>query len=356
LTTLARATIDLAALHHNLQQVRKKINGAKILAMIKSNGYGHGLVRMARAFKDSDALGVATLGEALELREAGITSLIVIMQGFNEPRELDDIITHQLTPVIHDHAQIDLLAKANLTAPQFVWLHVDTGMHRLGFVDDEIGQAIQRLSQIENLTNIGLMTHLADADNPKHDYTQVQLQRFQELANEWAGPKSICNSAGILAFLEAIADWVRPGIMLYGVSPFAGRTGLDENLQPAMTLSSMLIAVKNLKKGEPVGYGCTYCCPEDMPIGIVAIGYGSGYPRHAKSGTPVLVGDHEVSLIGRVSMDMLTVDLRGVPNPRVGDPVTLWGKGLPIERVAECAETIAYELLCHVGSRVDFYL
>lgn len=350
-----KAYIDLNALSHNLARVRQIAKNHTILSMIKSNGYGHGLARVANALPDSDAFGVALLEEALHLRQQGVSKPIVVMSGFLAANDLVQFAQFDFIPVIHSVYQIELLEKAHLEKPLSVWIKMDTGMHRLGFVVEEFTHAMSRLQQCHCVARpINVMTHLADADNSDKTYTQQQLQEFIELTRALPGKKSIANSAGILAYPESLVDWVRPGIMLYGISPFADRTGVDENLLPVMTLVSKLMAVKSLKKGDAIGYGMTYRCPQDMLVGVVAIGYGDGYPRHAKSGTPTLIQGLECPLVGRVSMDMITVDLRNAPRATIGDEVVLWGRDLPIEKVAFCSETIGYELLCSVTKRVEF--
>lgn len=350
-----QAYIDLLALKYNFHRVRQIVGHQKILVMVKANGYGHGLLRVVNALKEeADAFGVACIEEALSLREAGITNTVVLMSGFLDQFELRALIENQIDAVVHQNLQIDILEK-HLTQPVSVWLKVDTGMHRLGFMPSEVKAVHQRLMALSNVKKpIPIMTHLADADNINREFTYLQLRHFADITQNLVSPKSIANSAAILAYPESYADWVRPGIMLYGVSPFSNRTGLQEELKPVMTLISKLIAIKHLKKGDYVGYGCTWRCPEDMPTGVIAIGYGDGYPRHAQNGTPVLLNGKICPLVGRVSMDMITVDLRPQPNAQIGDKVTLWGNGLPIEKVAACANTIGYELLCDVTKRVKF--
>lgn len=349
------AYIDLSALRHNLQQVRVRADSRKILAMVKADGYGHGIVRVAQALNDADALGVAAIEEAIILREAQITKPIFIMSRFYDADQLSLCLRHRLAIIIHQPYQVEILERAHLPEPITVWLKLETGMHRLGLLPEQFINAWQRLQRLPWVNKpIGLMTHLACADEPDHPLTAQQLQQFQQLTADFPGPKSMANSAAILSRPDALGDWVRPGIMLYGASPFANQTGIQANLRPVMTLTSHLIAVPRAKRGDWVGYGATWQCPEDMPIGIVAIGYGDGYPRHARNGTPVLVNGAICPLIGRVSMDMIAVDLRPTPAAQVGDPVTLWGEGLPVEHIAECAETISYELFCQVTQRVEF--
>ena len=275
-----------------------------------------------------------------------------------EAAELGRIQLHQLQVVIHAQYQIDMLnalAEKNPTGIKLtVWLKIDTGMHRLGFDPQQAGQVLQQLQANRLVSDIIAMTHLANADDVSDDTTRKQLLLFDKTIGNTRLPQSIANSAGILGWPQSQGDFVRPGIMLYGVNPFVDGVGADYDLRPVMTLQSRLIAVNQYRKGDRVGYGGNWQCPEDMRIGVVAIGYGDGYPRHAPNGTPVLLNAQRVPLVGRVSMDMVTVDLRSQPNAQVGDEVVLWGEGLPVEEIARQAGTIAYELLCGVTQRVRF--
>jgi len=351
----ARAEINTQALRNNLQQVRNAAPGRSIMAVIKADAYGHGLVTVARALEQADGFAVACLAEAQQLRDAEIHKPLLLLQGVQNTAELTRAQQLALELVVHRSGQIDLLEQADNTAAVKVWLKVDTGMHRLGVALREADACWQRLQKCQSVVApLRLMTHLANADNIDDQTTQRQVNRFYDLPMSVDAECSVANSAGVLAWPVSHADWVRPGIMLYGVSPFANGEAALSGLQPVMTLTSQLIAVKTLLKGATVGYGGTWECPEDMPIGIVSIGYGDGYPRHAASGTPVLVNGQRVPLIGRVSMDMLCVDLRTVPEAHEGDSVTLWGEGLAVEEVARYAGTIGYELLCQLTGRVAF--
>lgn len=358
MTRATRAVIDLAALQHNLQVSRHAAPHSKQMAIIKAHAYGHGMVRIAQALeRDADAFGVALIEEAIPLREAGISKPILLLEGINSERDLTLVRAYRLDCVVHHESQLRMLEAAR-GEPITIWLKIDTGMHRLGFKPQVARSVYQRLQNTEVVTQpIYLMTHLANADDRDDDFTEQQLKDFYETiqfsdAEASNIPCSIANSAGVLGWPASHADWVRPGIMLYGVSPFVVGMGSDYELKPVMTLQSELIAVNQLKKGDRVGYGGSWTCPEDMPIGVVAIGYGDGYPRHAQSGTPVLINGIRSHLAGRVSMDMITVDLRKQPNAQPGDPVILWGEGLLVEEVADYAGTIAYELLCSVTNRV----
>lgn len=344
--------IDLRALRHNLQRVHQAAPGCRVMAAIKANGYGHGLVRVANALEESDSFGVACIDEALELRAAGVTAPIILLEGFFHPDEIPLVEQHRLELLLHHPVQIAALEQATIRKPIRVWLKVDTGMHRLGVSPEETASLWQRLEHHPGLHPLGQMTHLACADEPDHPATATQLELFHRATASLPGERAIANSAGVLGWPETHAEWVRPGIMLYGISPFVGGRAAEHDLVPVMTLSSELIAVNRLREGDTVGYGATWRCPEAMTIGVVATGYGDGYPRHAVAGTPVLVNGRRVPLIGRVSMDMLCVDLRSQPDAQIGDPVVLWGDGLPVEEIAEASGTIAYELLCSVTGRV----
>ena len=349
----ALATIDLQALKYNFARVKEIAPQSSILTMIKSNGYGHGLVWVAKTLMN--AFGVACIDEALILREHGIIVPIVVMRGFIDKKELNKFIQYNLVAVIHHSHQVNILEKSNTASPLQVWLKVDTGMHRLGFSLKKAGSVYSRLSACLSVQKpIGLMTHLSDADNEDRSFTEWQINQFMEITKNKNVPKSAVNSAGLLAYPTAFFDWVRPGIMLYGVSPFSWETGTERNLKSVMTLSAKIIAIKNCRPRDMVGYGCTWHSSKNIPIGIVGIGYGDGYPRHVPSGTPTLLHGKICPLIGRVSMDMITIDLRRKPDAKIGDEVILWGNGLPVERIAKKAGTIGYELLCQITQRVQF--
>jgi alanine racemase len=353
MTRDARAVIDLTALRHNLQVARDAAPAAKVLAVVKGNGYGHGLLPTAQALTAADGLAVSCLSEALPLREAGIAKPIVLLEGLFDARELELIEQHRLDLVVHSLWQVEALERAGLRRPPNIWLKVDSGMHRLGLPARALRDAYRRLRDL-GAGNLRLMTHLACADDRSSDYTRHQLAEFSRACEGLVGERSIANSAGLLAWPDTRADWVRPGIMLYGASPFADDLPQRPSLRPVMTLSSRIIAIQTFRRGERIGYAGAYTCPEDMPIGVVAMGYADGYPRHAPTGTPALVNGQRTQLVGRVSMDMLCVDLRGVGSAQVHDSVTLWGEGLPVEEVAQASGTISYELLCKLTGRVRF--
>ena len=355
MTRATRAEINLAALKHNLQVAQQAVPNSRQMAIIKANGYGHGIVEVARALRNTDAFGVATLDEAINLREGGIYHPIVLLEGFTRATELPLIHAYDLECVIHHKSQVSILEKTN-DKPVKIWLKIDTGMHRLGFEVSEAQKTYERLSDCASVIKpIRLMTHLANADDRNDQNTEEQCESFTSAIKSLGNVEtSIANSAGILGWPISHTNWVRPGIMLYGVSPFTDSLGEQHKLKPVMTLQSELIGIKQLKKGDRVGYGGTYTCDADMTVGVVAIGYGDGYPRHARTGTPVLVNDTTVQLVGRVSMDMVTVDLSKCPSAKIGDAVTLWGEGLPVETIASNANTIGYELLCGVTQRVVY--
>lgn len=350
--------VSRAALQHNLQRVRELMPGSRVLAMIKADAYGHGALVAAEALSAADGFGVAFLQEALALRAAGVAHPVTILEGVFTPEEMAAVVQHQLTTVVHQEAQIRMLEAVPAATPVDVWLKLDTGMHRLGFVPEQVPDAWRRLASLPGVRSVGLVTHFARADEPATGHTAQQIAVFRSLQSVLQAetghpvPDSLANSAGILAWPAAQGSWVRPGIMLYGSSPFADRSAEELGLKPVMTLHSRLIAIHEIEAGEPVGYGGTWVAPRDTRIGVVAIGYGDGYPRHAANGTPVLVNGVRVPLAGRVSMDMSTVDLGSLP-AAIGDPCILWGEGLPADEVAACSGTISYELFCKITARVQ---
>lgn len=353
----AQAQINGAALEHNLSRVKQLAPQAKILAMVKSNGYGHGVATVVNYLERADAFGLARLGEATRLRELGVKKPLVLMEGFLQQDELQAIDKYHLEVVIHQPWQVEMLEAYQFKKPVKVWLKVNTGMHRLGVEPEMCLALFQRLKASPQVDDdIHLMTHFACADERDSVMTRKQMTLFYDLVKELSSPRSLANSAGIIAWPDSHSDWVRPGLMLYGASPFSDKTAEDLALKPAMTLTSKLIAINKICKGQTVGYGATWTAPEDMVLGVVAIGYGDGYPRYARNGTPVLVAGHSCSLVGRVSMDMLTVDLRSYIDAKVGDNVTLWGEGLPVETIALWADTVPYTLLTGITSRVDYQI
>jgi alanine racemase len=345
-----RARIDSAALRHNLGAARRRAPRSRIWAVVKANAYGHGLARAARALSAADGLALIELDAALELRRAGERRPILLLQGFFSPGELEPIAIHGLTTVVHDPEQLAMLEKARLPKRIAVIAKVNTGMNRLGFAAEDLRGVLERLRNCPGVGEIALMTHFADADGKGG--VRWQLERFEAATAGVDLPKSLANSAALLRYPESHKDWVRPGIMLYGCSPFPDESAEALGLKPAMTLESELIAVRDLRPGDSVGYGRIYTAGGPMRIGIVACGYADGYPRHAPTGTPVLVGGKRTRTVGRVAMDMLFADLTGIPEAAVGSPVTLWGEGLSADEVAASAGTVSYELLCALSQRV----
>lgn len=349
----ARARIGIAALRHNLAYVRRVARGARVVAVIKANGYGHGAVPIARALGErADLLGVACLEEALELRESGIAAPILLMEGAFFPDEVPVADRLGLRLVVHCREQLDWILAARPHRPLGCWLKVDSGMHRVGFAPTDLAAAYAALRDCAHAGPVTLMTHFARADEPDDPYTLRQLERFADCCAGIPAPRSLANSAAILAWPASVADWVRPGIMLYGASPLGDDHPSAAALRPVMSLESALIAVRELPAGEPVGYGGRFVCTGPTRVGVVAMGYADGYPRHAPDGTPVAVAGRPARVIGRVSMDMLTVDLTGLPQARAGDPVELWGALVSANAVAQASGTIAYELFAGLSQRV----
>ena len=352
---MTQAIINLSSCRHNLSVAKKTAAKSRCIAVIKANAYGHGMVKIAQALNDTDAFAVARISEAIELREAGISIPIILLEGFSSKNELELIVKYKFDSVIHSEEQLKLLENFESSLINII-IKIDTGMHRLGYMPEDVTEVYSRLQQCSCVDkNITLMTHFSSADDKHDDKTLKQIEVFYQSIEELPESElSLSNSAGILGWPQSHASWNRPGIMLYGVSPFINSIANEHNLKPVMTLKSQLISVKEIKKGEAIGYGGTYVCDKDMTVGIVAIGYGDGYPRHAKTGTPVLVNGKVSQLLGRVSMDMICVDLSEQKNAKINDPVILWGEGLAIEDIADSAGTIAYELLCAVTNRVEF--
>ena len=349
------ATIHLAALRENLRRVRQLAPHSRIMAVVKADGYGHGLERVAHALASADAFGVATLDDAQRLRAAGLSNRIVLLEGFDEPSDLAEMRRLRLESIVHHSSQIEILEHDRDPRPLKVWLKVDSGMHRLGFAPDAVASAWQRLRRLPQVEReIALMSHFASADVPGDVATPAQIERFTRTCMGMDAERSLANSAGVLLWPQAHADWVRVGGLLYGISAVEGRCGEEFGLHPAMSLSARIIAINTIAAGERVGYAGAWQAPQDMRIAVAAIGYGDGYPRHAATGTPVLLRGRHASVVGRVSMDMITLDLREHDDAEVGDTIVLWGRGLPVETVAACSETIGYELVCGMTRRVQF--
>jgi alanine racemase len=277
-----------------------------------------------------------------------------VLEGIHAAEQLDDACAQKLELVFHHPQQLDWLEQTAVNEPLTVWIKLDTGMHRLGFRADELASVWQRLIDCQWVSDIRLMTHFANADNRNSLSTNEQIQHFNDACEAYPVDKSLANSAGVLGWPEAHADWVRPGIMLYGSSPFLDGDAVTDDLQPVMTLRSQLIAINEYQAGDAIGYGSTFVCDRPMRVGVIAIGYGDGYPRHARTGTPVLVKGQRCQLLGRVSMDMISIDLTDIADAQIGDEALLWGEGLSVDEVARCADTISYELLCGLTRRVQF--
>jgi alanine racemase len=354
---LIRAVIDTGALRHNLARIREQAGRARVMAVVKANAYGHGLVPTALALGDADAFAVARLDEGLALRAAGITQPIVLLEGVFTAEQLVQAARHGFELVLHDALQIELLEEMTGAHRFVLWIKIDTGMNRLGFPEREFPAALARVLRLNPAPlEIRLLTHLASADERDNRVTNEQLARFRAATAGLNYPISIANSAGIFGGVQINCDWVRPGGVLYGASPFADGSGGDLGLKPVMTLESSVIALRHLAAGERVGYGGAWSAPRDSTIAIVAAGYGDGLPRALPAGTPVLVNGARAPLVGRVSMDMIAVDVTELVGVQVGTPAILWGRGLPVEEVARHALTIPYELLCSVSQRVPHEL
>jgi len=350
---LIRAIVDTAALRHNLDRVRATAPAARVMAVIKANAYGHGLVPAAKALAQTDGFAVARLEEGLALRAAGLANRILLLEGVFGPEQLAAAAQQHFDLIVHSVEQLEMLEARAGTDVISAWIKVDTGMNRLGFRLEQFATAYDRLRRVANVApDPTLMTHLANADDRRDAMTARQLRAFAVATNGLVGARSIANSAALLAWPDTRADWVRPGVALYGVSPFASGTGAELGLRPVMTLQTEVIAVKDVRVGETVGYGGAWRASRDTRLAVVAAGYGDGYPRSVESGTPVLVNGHRAPLVGRVSMDMITVDVTDLPGVATGDPVVLWGEGVPVEEIARHAGTIPYELICGVSQRV----
>ncbi len=349
------ATIDTAAFVANYRHAKSLAPGARAVAVVKANGYGHGAIRLAQALGDeADALAVACSEEAMELRESGIGNPILLLEGVYEPDEIRNAARHGLQMVVHSQTQLEWLLAARPARPLAIWLKIDTGMHRRGLAAAEVASAYRRLAASPNVAGVVLMSHFARADETDNAATQTQLEAFRHCTDGIEASCSLANSAAIMAWPDTRRDWIRPGIMLYGSSPLDRAAADRVPLSAVMRLESQLIATRELAAGESIGYGARYTCDRPTRVGVVAIGYADGYPRHAPDGTPVAVNGRLTRLIGRVSMDMLTVDLSGQPEARIGDPVELWGQLVDVGEIARLSDTIAYELLTRINRRVHF--
>ncbi|ALS67782.1 alanine racemase [Pandoraea apista] len=349
-----KVSIHTAALAHNLDVARRHAPNAKVWAVVKANAYGHGIDNAFPGLRDTDGFGLLDLDEAVRLRELGWAGPILLLEGFFKPEDLAIVDEYGLTTTVHSDEQLRMLETTRLKKPLNIQLKMNSGMNRLGFSPERYRAAWERARAIPGVSQIVLMTHFSDADGPRG--IQHQMEAFERGACDVPGERSLANSAATLCFPETHGAWVRPGIMLYGSSP----KGLDVpaskfDLQPTMTLESELIGIQDVPAGGTVGYGSLFTAETAMRVGTVACGYADGYPRVAPTGTPVLVDGMRTRTIGRVSMDMLAVDLTPVPQARVGSSVTLWGRGLSIDEVAASAGTLGYELMCAVARRVPVH-
>lgn len=349
----AVARINLDAVRHNLAVAKRLAPQAKAIAVVKANAYGHGALSVAAALPEADMFAVARFEEAQKLRAGGIRHPILLLEGFFNRSQLEQAAVQNFHICIHHLAQLEMLEQTVLAAPVTVWVKLDSGMHRVGFNPEQAEGVFARLARLPQVNQpVNAMTHFARADEPEQKaVTQAQISQFKQLTQGRVKATALCNSAGVLAFPEAHCDYIRPGIMLYGITPFGDQQGTDFDLRPAMTFTSSLIAIREHKAGEPVGYAGSWISPRDTRIGVIAVGYGDGYPRTAPAGTPVLINGRRVPLAGRVSMDMATVDLGPDATDRVGDEVILWGEGLAAEEVARHVGTIAYELVTRMTAR-----
>ena len=352
MTRPTRVLIDLAALRQNYL-IARHIHQGRALAVVKANAYGHGAIQCAQALSDTaDGFAVALMSEALELRQAGITLPILVLEGCFDVQELKDACINHIWVAVHQASQINMFADCNVPpASVHVWLKVDSGMHRAGFALSAVSDAHARLAACPAVASITLMSHFARADEPTESATDQQIKAFEHATQHLPGARSLSNSAGVLAWPSANKDWARPGILLYGANPLPAsyiEQHPHHTLLPVMCLESEVFAVKTLQPGEALGYGGTFIAEYPTRVGLVAIGYADGYPRSAPTGTPVAIDGQPSRLVGRVSMDMLNVDLTALPEAGIGSRVELWGRQIDINTVAQRANTIAYELLCNV--------
>ena len=353
---LATAEINLTALEKNLARIKQIAPNSKVMAVLKANAYGHGLVTIAQHLLEADAFAVARIDEALALRAGGLTKPIVLLEGFFEASDLPILLANNFETVIHDENQLTALEQANLEAPIATWLKIDTGMHRLGIEPEQLEAFYTRLKATKNAKkDVRLMTHFPCADDTENDKTLSQIKHFSQLVGSKHEQICLANSAGIIAWPDSHGDWIRPGLMLYGVSPMLNSVGSKHALSAVMSLKTRVIAKRHIPAGERVGYGGRWQSQSATQLAVVAMGYGDGYPRHAREGTPVVINGQRYGIVGSVSMDMITVDI-GEHNESisVGDEVEMWGENIPVEEVAQCADTIPYELLCNVTPRVSY--
>ncbi len=346
------ATIHLDALRHNLAIAKKTAPKSKVMAVVKANGYGHGLLRVAQGLAETDGFAVLGINEAISLREAGYKQTIMLLEGVFAAEELALAAQWALSVVVHNEQQMEMLEQTMLSKPVEIFLKMNTGMNRLGFTPQVYAAQLERLAKLASVSNIVMMTHFATADEDS-GITKA-LAQFHAAADGFDYPSSLANSAAVLRYPESHTDWIRPGIMLYGASPVYGHAASSFGLKPAMQFTAQIIAVQVLQAGESVGYGQTFTAKQITRVGIVACGYADGYPRHAPSGTPIAVNGQITNTLGRVSMDMLFVDITDIPEANIGSAVELWGTKIPVDAVAEASGTVGYEVLCAVAQRVPF--
>ncbi|MEK6734253.1 MAG: alanine racemase [Pseudomonadota bacterium] len=357
MSRLAIATLSTENLLHNLEVIKSYAKNSDIMCMVKANAYGHGLRSVSMRLDGKVfSLGVASVDEALALRKVNVKAPITLMSGAFEADDLFIASCQNFHLIFHEETQINWLNNIKLPKPIKVWLKIDTGMGRLGFDIESAKKAYEILSKNSQVIQpIGIISHFACADDLESDLNKQQIVKFIEFTKDLPGPKTFANSAAIFGLPDTHYDMVRPGIAIYGISPFKDKTASELGLKPVMTLQTRLVSVTNAKKGSYIGYGSRFLCPEDMKIGVIAMGYGDGYPRTARDGTPILVNNKPCQLVGRVSMDMAMIDLRNCHDAKVGDPVILWGDGLPIEKIAKHTDNIPYDIICGVQQRVKFY-
>ena len=348
----ARISLNPGALAHNLEKVRENAPHSQIMAVIKANAYGHGLLSAAAQLDSADMFAVAMPGEALALRQGGCDKPLLVLHGCSSLAELQQLSEHGVSVVVHQQAQLDMLQGAELPGPVDVWLKVDTGMHRAGISPQQVSGFYKALKAEPAVASVFLMSHFANADEVGNALNNKQIEMFVKVTSNYSARRSMANSAAILSLSHSHFDIVRPGIMLYGSSPFADCPAAELGLEAVMQFEAPLLEIKTVPAGESIGYGSRYRCEVDTRVGLVAAGYADGYPRHAGDRTPVWLNGQRCPLLGRVSMDSLCIDLTGV-DAAVGDRVVLWGRELPVDEVAQMSETIAYELLCHAGVAAD---
>lgn len=347
----SRAIIDLQAIHHNYDLLKDITGGKRLIAVVKADAYGHGAIEVTKALPQADAFAVAAVGEAVALRQAGIDQKILVLGGFVRQQELAQCIEHKLDPVIHQQIHLDVLRQSDDLDGIQVWVKIDSGMGRLGYRPDKVADVLDQLDQLPSLGPVRLMTHLASADDAESEFSSQQIDAIRALelhGYEWG----IANSAGILGWPDAHDSWVRAGIAMYGANPMSNRGEKSVDLKPAMHMKTRVLAVNPHKKGDVIGYANTYTCPQDMTIAVIATGYADGYPRHKVDTAQVSIHGQLCDIVGRVSMDMITVDVGALDQVEVDDEVTLFGDSPDANQLADCSQTIAYEILCNVGAHV----